>query len=246
MIRSIASWATGFLYFHQLCDYLERKPLVRKRHPCLRAPCLCRHCLQGLSPAGAAAHLGLLRGVWLPSQAQTSEAAPHRHPPALSCEAAPPCAALLSAAAHLSQALHTACEVRLHLQLHQREAPQPDLAVHPRRHVVLSGTRHQNRVPVFAAVDAHEVVLPAAVHPRQVLLAASAATVHPRQFLILSAVHLLQVPLAAAALPGPEVVQDALLLYQSLLPIAAHLDQALPSRARHPGQALPSAAVPAQ
>ena len=188
-------------------------------------------------------HLGLLRGVWLPGQAQTSVAV-LAHRQALSCGATPPCAVLLSAPAHLSQALPPACGVPLLLQLHQREAVHPALAVHPRCHVVLSGARHQDRGSLLTAVDLHEVVLVGAVLPLQVLLADAA--VHPRQFLIASTAHLPQVPHAAVELPGPKVVWDALLLCQILLPVAAHQYQALPSEARHPGQALPSATAPAQ
>ena len=207
-------------------------------------PCLCRHSLQGQSPAAAAVGLRLLRGVLRPSASRMSEAAPLRRQ-ALSCEAAPPCAALLpaasvhpgkarlSAAGQLSQALPPARGVRLRLQQHLREARHPAVAVHPRHHVVLSRTTHPGRVPLFTAVDPHQVLLAAAVRPLQVLLTAA---VHTCQVPLASTAHPLQLPLfAAAELPGPAVVSNALLMRQAQLPLAVLLEQALPSEAPHPG-----------
>ena len=103
------SWLPKLTSFHGAVCF--------QRHLSLRGQCLCHHPLQGL------------RGVWLPSQVQTSEATPcaPRPCPEKSCH---PGLDLLSSAAHLCQGLHPACKERLHLQLPLHQA------CHPYQHII--------------------------------------------------------------------------------------------------------------
>lgn len=133
------------------------------KHPHIRGRYLCCHPLQLAQPSSRRPSMsGFSRESGFPAMPRPRE--PPTGPQALSCEVAPPFVDLLYSTSHLRQALHPTCEVLLHLQLHMHAALHPALAMHLRCHIVLSGTRHQDQVLLFTAVDPHQKLLTTTHH----------------------------------------------------------------------------------